>query len=94
MTPGVAACRWLIQGRVQGVGFRWSTARRANAIGVAGWVRNLPDGQVEVAAKGTEEQLAVLEAFLAVGPGSADVENVEKRSIPHEDIEDNQFSIR
>lgn len=89
----MAARRWLIAGRVQGVGFRWSTYREANGTGLAGWVRNLPDGRVEVVAKGAELALQQLDAFLRTGPPGARVENVEKASIPHEQVMYNSFTI-
>jgi acylphosphatase len=62
----------LVSGRVQGVGFRYFTSQVAREIGLVGWVRNLPDGRVEVLAFGSEDQLADLMEDLAVGPpGSA-----------------------
>ena len=48
--------RYLVTGRVQGVGFRWFVEREARLIGVGGWVRNCDDGAVEVLASGTNEQ--------------------------------------
>lgn len=66
-----------IVGVVQGVGFRWWTARLAERLGVAGSVRNLPDGSVEVQAVGREEQLAELEAALRNGPRGARVDRVD-----------------
>lgn len=94
MSEALVAARWLVEGQVQGVGFRWSTLRYASRIGVGGWVRNLPDGRVEVVAKGTPNQLAELERFVRDGPGPAYVENVEKTSIPHEDVTDKTFVIK
>lgn len=63
----------IIQGRVQGVSFRYYTQRRAEEIGVTGWVRNLPDRSVEVTAEGTRDQLEELLAFLHQGPSAARV---------------------
>jgi acylphosphatase len=60
--------RAVIRGRVQGVGFRASTFEAARALGLAGWVRNLPDGAVEVEAEGDEARLHELELFLRQGP--------------------------
>jgi acylphosphatase len=69
--------RWFVHGRVQGVWFRESTRRRALEIGnITGWVRNLPDGQVEVLAEGPPERLVALEAFLGEGPAAAQVHRV------------------
>jgi acylphosphatase len=88
-----AAVRWLISGRVQGVGFRWFVARHAHAQGLAGWTRNLPDGRVEVVASGDPEALRTLEARLRSGPPSAIVEHVEKLEISHEAVGHKTFEI-
>lgn len=69
--------RLLISGRVQGVFFRACTRDEARRLGVKGWVRNLPDGRVEVLAQGNLEQLKALEAFCRKGPPHARVHNVE-----------------
>jgi acylphosphatase len=67
-----------ITGRVQGVGFRWWVQRRAEALGLVGWVMNaLDERSVELVAEGTPEALAVLERFVRVGPSGASVESVE-----------------
>ena len=68
---------WRISGRVQGVGFRWSTARKAEELGVAGAVWNRADGQVEVHASGRTEALRAFERWLGRGPSSARVSGVE-----------------
>ena len=68
--------RWLIQGRVQGVFFRASTRRQAEKLGLEGYAINLPDGRVEVMAKGPAEQLDSLEAWLHHGPTGARVDEV------------------
>ena len=94
MTPAVSAVRWLVSGRVQGVGFRWHTLRRASGLGLEGWVCNLSDGRVEVVARGSAELLAALESWLRSGPGMARVEGVEKSDVPHEQITRNQFHVK
>src|SRR5271169_5457943 len=76
-TP-MQARRFLVRGRVQGVGFRWFVEREAHILQVAGWVRNNPDGRVEVLAVGTREQLAGLRSRLQAGPRAARVDNVEE----------------
>jgi len=70
--------RFLVRGRVQGVGFRWFVEREAHILQIAGWVRNNHDGGVEVLAMGTREQLAGLRSRLQEGPRAARVENVEE----------------
>ncbi len=60
------ARRFLVRGRVQGVGFRWFVEREAHILGVAGWVRNNADGSVEVLAMGSSEQLSRIEIALAL----------------------------
>jgi acylphosphatase len=72
------ARRFLVRGRVQGVGFRWFVEREAHILQVAGWVRNNHDGSVEVLAMGTREQLAGLRSRLREGPRAARVDNVEE----------------
>jgi acylphosphatase len=75
------ARRYLVSGRVQGVGFRYFTQDIAEREGLAGTVRNLPDGRVEVVAEGDAETLTRLEAALWRGPSHARVESVEVESI-------------
>lgn len=72
--------RWgrRVEGRVQGVGFRWWTARTARSLGVRGTVENRPDGSVEVMAEGPAGALAELDDALRVGPVTARVEHVEE----------------
>ena len=94
MTGTRAAARFLVTGRVQGVGFRWFVARRAAELGLAGWARNLPGGQVEVVAAGEADAMSQLEASLRAGPRLARVEIVEKSEIPHQVIESKSFEIR
>jgi acylphosphatase len=66
----------VISGRVQGVGFRYFTARRARRLGLAGFVRNLPDGRVEVEALGDPGVLQEFVAALRQGPPGASVRDV------------------
>jgi acylphosphatase len=73
--------RFLVSGSVQGVGFRYFVLRRANSLRVTGWVRNLPDGRVEVVARGTTESLESLASLLREGPPHARVAGVDKAEI-------------
>jgi acylphosphatase len=68
--------RFVISGRVQGVGFRWFTQDTATREGVKGWVRNLPDGRVEALLEGEEEAVTRVERAIRSGPRGARVENV------------------
>ena len=70
------AARFLVAGRVQCVGFRFATAREARALGVRGWVRNLPDGSVETVAEGEEDAVSRYLARLKAGPRSSRVDTV------------------
>ncbi|MBN1178281.1 MAG: acylphosphatase [Anaerolineae bacterium] len=65
-----------VAGRVQGVNFRYYTARTAQSLGLTGWVANRPDNTVEVVAEGPQEALEELLAFLHHGPPSAYVTDV------------------
>lgn len=94
MSQALEARRWLISGRVQGVGFRWFISRQADRLGLTGHAANLPDGRVEVVARGVREALDDLEEALAAGPRLARVENVEKTEIPHDTVDDKVFSTR
>jgi acylphosphatase len=74
----VARC-FVVNGRVQGVGFRYFVVREAQALGLAGWVRNLPDGRVEVLASGAADIVSALEGRLWQGPPHARVTSVESK---------------
>ena len=65
-----------IRGHVQGVQFRVSVVGRARMLGVAGWVRNLPDGSVEASIEGTPRQVEQLLEFCRSGPPTARVDEV------------------
>lgn len=67
----------VVRGRVQGVGFRWFVREQARVLRLSGWVRNRPDGTVEVAAEGTTAALDRLRAALADGPAGAAVASVD-----------------
>jgi acylphosphatase len=73
------ARRWLISGRVQGVGFRWFVEKNATSIGLRGWVRNEDDGRVHVYAVGSPDQLNELRALLHRGPRLAEIRGVEEQ---------------
>ena len=75
------ARRFLVRGRVQGVGFRWFVEREAHVFGIAGWVRNNTDGSVEVLAMGSHEQLLGLRSRLRQGPRAARVDDVEETEV-------------
>ncbi len=65
-----------VSGKVQGVWFRAATKTQAESLGLTGWVRNLPDGRVEVLACGEEENIRALQAWLWQGPDIAEVADV------------------
>ncbi len=66
-----------ISGKVQGVFFRASTKAVADSLGVKGWVRNLPDGKVEVMAEGEDDIIGNFVEFLKRGPPTSRVDNVK-----------------
>ena len=70
-----------VSGQVQGVWFRAWTKEQAQSLGISGWVRNLPDGRVEVEAQGPDDALDELEKRLHQGSPSSRVEQVEARRV-------------
>jgi len=68
----------VVSGRVQGVGFRWFVRETAIELDLAGWVRNRPDGRVEVAADGDDERVAQFRDALEQGPPHAHVASVDE----------------
>ncbi|HKC12691.1 MAG TPA: acylphosphatase [Vicinamibacteria bacterium] len=77
----LAAYRFLVQGRVQGVGYRYFVLRQAEALGVAGYARNRDDGTVEVVGEASEEALRDFELRLREGPAFARVAGLERATI-------------
>lgn len=86
--------RWIIRGRVQGVGFRWFVMREAERLKLGGYVTNLPDGSVEVVSQGPEEALGMLEVQLRRGPSHARVDDVARLQVPLELEIPRPFDIR
>jgi acylphosphatase len=72
------AARFVIRGRVQGVGYRWWAAREATRLSLDGWVRNRRDGSVELLAAGEAVALLELEMLCHGGPAAARVASVER----------------
>jgi acylphosphatase len=84
VTPEPIRRRVLISGRVQGVGFRWSCRRMAEAQRIAGWCRNLPDGRVEACFEGDPAAVGRAVAWCRTGPPAAIVTSVDiTPEIPH-----------
>lgn len=79
---------FLIQGRVQGVGFRWFVQREAGELDLRGWVRNTDDGDVEVVASGAPEDLAELRASLRRGPRGSRVDRVIEHNLEDREASD------
>ena len=84
------AKKFIIKGRVQGVGFRYFTNHIANRIGVYGYVKNLWDGSVEVYAIGSDQQLLLLKTALSKGPSYAYIEKITEEDVP---INSNYYSF-
>ncbi|HET7789896.1 MAG TPA: acylphosphatase, partial [Gemmatimonadales bacterium] len=80
----MSAVRFVVRGRVQGVGFRWFVQRTAAPLKVRGWVSNQGDGSVEVVVEGDAAAVASLEAAIRRGPPHASVSGVEKNDVPHD----------
>lgn len=82
-----------VTGVVQGVGFRWFVREKARRLGLAGWVRNLPDGSVEVAASGEQGQVDLLLRELEKGPPGAIVDRVHAETTVPEHPLSSPFGI-
>lgn len=74
----------LVSGRVQGVAFRWYAKERADALGLAGWIRNLDDGRVETRFEGGSEAVEAMLEWLRAGPPAARVRGTDVREVPVE----------
>ena len=83
----------VVYGHVQGVNFRTATRRQGQALGVSGWVRNLPDGSVEVIAEGQRSSLQQLLNWLHSGPPASRVRDVRFTWHEYEGAL-SQFSVR
>jgi acylphosphatase len=77
----IIAKRFVIRGRVQGVGFRYFLQDHAAVEGVHGYVRNLPDGSVEAVVEGDTESVTRVERALRRGPASAQVDHVQVEGV-------------
>jgi len=82
----------LVSGRVQGVSFRMATAAQAGQLGLAGWVRNLADGRVEVWVQGAPAAVERMLAWLAHGPSRAQVERLATQGV--EPVACDGFEVR
>lgn len=83
MGSSMQVCKhYFVSGKVQGVWFRAETQNTAQSLGVSGWVRNLPDGRVEVMAAGSPQLVEQLEAWLRHGPERARVDELIIEDLP------------
>jgi len=87
----IQAMNFRVSGRVQGVCYRMATVERARQLGLTGWVKNLPGGDVKVYACGSVDDLEALHQWLYQGPPMARVDNVE--AVNAEVKESGDFSI-
>ncbi len=87
----MACFRVFISGRVQGVGYRYSTKEKAEALGIAGWVRNSPSGQVEAIIVGDSHQVDGMIAWFHEGPPAAKVTAVEAKEVEADEKGYQQF---
>jgi acylphosphatase len=86
--------RFVVTGRVQGVGFRWFVRAEARPLEIVGWVKNREDGAVEGVVEGRDDAIDALMACLEVGPPSAIVTNVDISEISDQLEPLKQFEIR
>jgi acylphosphatase len=78
----IVSRHYVVAGRVQRIGFRYFVYDAARTEGVTGWVRNLPDGTVEVTAEGDAEAIERFDRALRRGPAGARVDHVETDIVP------------
>jgi acylphosphatase len=82
-----------ITGRVQGVGFRYFAAQKANEMGITGWVKNAVDGSVIIVAQGIEEEIKTYIDYLYIGPTRSRVDQISK--VKFNTLSDfNNFSVK
>ncbi len=86
--------RYVISGKVQGVGYRQFACDTARLMHIAGWVRNLPSGEVEAEAQADAQQLADYERRLRQGPALARVDNLAVQDLPDQVTDAKLFEIR
>ena len=82
----MAAARFLVSGKVQGVFYRASAREQALALGLSGYAKNLPDGRVEVVASGSDAAIEALERWLWQGPTAARVDTVTREACAVPDV--------
>ena len=87
----IRAKLYLVRGRVQGVGYRWFASRAAQRLGVAGYVKNVSNGDVEVRAQAEEAVLAEFKRELELGPPASRVGAVVEDDIPVNENDDSFF---
>lgn len=88
----MATFEYIVSGIVQGVGYRYYTVRVAAQLGLTGWVRNTPTGEVQVVASGSPERLSEFERCLEEGPRMSRVTAVHRLPAPEQDF--SGFSVR
>lgn len=75
-----------VSGLVQGVFFRANAVRKARSLGVTGWVKNLPDGRVELIVEGEDDAVDQMVSWCRVGPPGAEVTNIDVEVSPHRGV--------
>jgi len=90
MNSNEITINFVVAGKVQGVGFRWSTRGKARQLGVTGWVRNCVDGRVEGEASGTKNAIAALLEWLRTGPPGARVDSVDSVDLNRKPVSGDQ----
>lgn len=88
-----ATVRFVVRGRVQGVGFRWFTTQIARRLDLRGWVRNAADGSVEIVAAGGVNALVQFERELRRGPAGSQVESISREESETVVAPSVQFSV-